>query len=104
MARLNDENQGTEASKRLAVELLRRRLKEFESFDWPPGLWDKYDFETALQEAEMGHYNVACDLLQTHENPLRELIEAGFVGLKTWSSKPANYRRRVEAIEARKDG
>jgi hypothetical protein len=104
MAGLNDENSGTETAKHLAVELLRQRLKEFESFDWPPGLWDKYDFETALREAELGHYNVACQLLQTHENPLRELIEAGFVALKNWSSTPAHYRRRVDAIDTREDG
>ena len=104
MAGLNDENSGTETAKRLAVELLRQRLKEFESFDWPPGLWDKYDFETALREAELGHYNVACQLLQTHENPLRELIEAGFVALKNSSSTPAHYRRRVDAIDTREDG
>jgi hypothetical protein len=54
MAGLNDEDPGSETVKRLAVELLRQRLKEFESFDWPPGLWDKYDFETALREAELG--------------------------------------------------
>ena len=104
MAGLDDEHPGTEIAKRLAVKLLRQRLKEFESFDWPPGIWDKYDFETALKEAEIGHYNVACRLLQTHENPLRELIEAGFVALKSWSSKPAHYRRRIEAIDARKEG
>lgn len=103
MAALRDDDPDLEAQRLLAVKMLRKRLKEFEAFDWPPGTWDRFGFEMALREAEQGHHKVACQLPETHENPLRELIEAGFIALKIAVSKPKHYRRRIEAISARRN-
>ena len=94
---------GAQRDKDSAIRLLRERLKEFESLDGPPGIWDRSDFELALAEAERGNYIRACRLLEMHHNALRDLVHVGIIDPQRLVSTNEHYLHRIEAIEAKKD-
>jgi len=95
---------GAKGDRDLAVRLLRKRLKEFEALDGPPGPWDRSDFELALVEAERGNYNRACRLLEMPHNALRDLVYTGVIDPRRLASTSKRYRHRIEAIGASKKG
>ena len=95
---------GAKGDRERAVRLLRKRLKEFEALDGPPGTWDRSDFELALVEAERGNYNRACRLLEMPHNALRDLVYTGVIDPRRLASTSKRYRHRIEAIDASKKG
>ena len=94
---------GAEGDRDLAVELLRERLKGFEALAGAPGPWDRSDFELALAEAERGNYKRACRILEMPHNALRDLVYTGVVDPRRLVSTSAQYRQRIDAIDANKN-
>ena len=98
------EDPDLESQKMLAVSELLNRLAQLEAAAWPPDIWERYEFETALLQAEVGNYRLAYRLLQIVDNPPRPFVEEGHVTFRRDPTTAERYRQRIDAVRSRRSG